>query len=1707
MAKKILRKNVVGEELQKYVSNQIKRRQITHGSGVLSSRTPEELVVLNSNNSWIKLASGVAITEEKLNDLGISGENLEKFQGMGLAKNHILFGGISNLTDKGKNYKLNQQDSFIGTYEFEQDFGIVPMPGIQDLTIKALNRGSLKKALIKIKAQNRNQLNILDALYLRLGYTVLLEWGNSVFLDNEQGRIQKVQDTILENKELFFNESWQNKAYNDILERIEEYRIQYEGNYDGMLGKVSNFDWKFNEDGSYDITLTVLSYGDVIESLKTNITARVDTLNYLSESTISRDIGKSVNDNRESNIIFSLLQTFKIVEGLENGKYRTGELTINKNARPKIGNFIGVGPAQIITATTEYRFKTTLNLITTKERKTIINTDTKWYKINPYKKSNLRDLYYDLAYKDIDAFKTVPWATTKQLGSNSIIVSKLPNIFQNSDANRNFEIPYPDISNRLLRWILNKKTETTTSNNAEKNYIAFSFKIKPNVIAGFGQPLKDQLPVIIIPGLDENKGTSYDNEVWKPQPINTDGASDVGAARKIRANNFSVVGTSEYWKYKDYRGVDGFIDENEFGNWQRGAGRVDTFQFNDPSRDNFNYNLIAERYGTTVDKVGVRTLTKLPLNTTVTTAGVTTDYFPIDGIIINGVKRTDVIVEKEAFVVTVSKSVTITNVKGLDWKAPTPGYIGIKDYENISDPNYNTTTIGKTFYPADWPNLDRNNIKFYTLASLLTAKKKRTYIGIDTALDSDSTSTFENAARNEFGRGKDKAQIDFPQDYTKQRELGTFNILNDNKYYYYPAGNSTLVSGPTDSRLATTNTNLSIKSIGNSQDSNNQLSASEYSSDKVTIETGYQHPYYIWGLKGFTVKSDPNNVDDIVNDENVIFDGLETGYGTNNRGNRVSFPIIELNDFIDSKGNGPKFPSSTTQTQDFKDELEDEFNKYDKRDISEILKEYSQPQYGENGEIKKDGYEFFHRFVATEREKAVNEKKPFYWDIKNEINKIVTSNGPAENPLKFIKPFDDKGVVVLDLDPRRYYIRLGFLLQLVRDKSLLKINVGATEYEDNPPIFDIAYQQGISDMLCLPNQMSFDLSTCFVRNDNVLYFETDGSTKNYSLFSEARPWDHKNITDKSGYFSDVQTTLEFYESSSQYKSRVGKGEDRNVADIMNIYVEFDFVGDCMLSATDERGNMSTYDFVSNMCIGLNKALGGVNNLEPVIDETRNTLYIVDSSPKYDSKKLNPFNDQDSDYTLQVFGYNSTKENNINAVESTFSRKIDLQTAITPEYAAMIAIGATAAGYAKGIEATSFAKWNKGLKDRFKENFIPAEEPKSSSSNSLTSNISQFKEEVIQTYQQMMTLDRNKNNYNSLSLVPNGIRLELDGAKIGGNVSIATEYYKFLFGNRAAVNPDKFVGGGTGFIPFKLNITLDGISGFKIYQKLTVNTDFLPAGYAVTTEFIITGVDHILKDNDWETNLKLVMIPKFEDYEEIVTLDTFRSQPISYNSSTFQSERDNPSDDNSTFAQRVIQSAEEYFNDKSETNNLCAGGTAKIAQSINNVLQNKFNSPTWSGLGHAYSPDFKNNINNLTTYEIFQQNLIVDSNEIQNFINSQTWEYGDIIQYYLLPNPNSSNPTEKAEYNKYLNNPSIYLNQGIGYGVSRGSAVYHAQIYTGTFSKNSFVFKDGNIQTYKGSGWSCDSKANYGVNYVYGRVNYLPGDKYAINILKVKNNFK
>jgi hypothetical protein len=111
-----------------------------------------------------------------------------------------------------------------------------------------------------------------------------------------------------------------------------------------MLCKVSNFSWTFNNDGSYDVDLTLISWGDVIESLKTNVTANKTTIDFLQENALAGSQANSVIEiKRKDNIIFSLLHTFKLVNTVEN----KGVGSAIKVDTKEYGNFILTGSNEI----------------------------------------------------------------------------------------------------------------------------------------------------------------------------------------------------------------------------------------------------------------------------------------------------------------------------------------------------------------------------------------------------------------------------------------------------------------------------------------------------------------------------------------------------------------------------------------------------------------------------------------------------------------------------------------------------------------------------------------------------------------------------------------------------------------------------------------------------------------------------------------------------------------------------------------------------------------------------------------------------------------------------------------------------------------------------------------------------------------------------------------------------------------------------------------------------------------------------------------------------------------------------------------------------------------------------------------------------------------------------------------------------------------
>jgi hypothetical protein len=854
---------LVGEQIPDYVQKQIEVRQKAHGSGASfdSLRTDETLIYTNSRNAFIKLASGVSVSENKLKEIGFSGVDVDNLKGMGLAKEYVLFGGVSRMAQienasGGSDGILSQRTDFIGVngaYNADPDFGIIPMPGIESLEIKSLNRGSLKKATVKLTAQTRNQLAILDVLYMRLGYTVLIEWGNSIYLD-KNGKLQKMFTSIIEDNDLFFNRTWSSKrSYSDITTQISRVRELYDGNFDALLGKVSNFNWTFNSDGSYSIELTIISLGDVVESLKANVPAASNTLNFVNNNgTAWATENDTLDQHRKDNIILSLLHTFRVLNQNPTGT----KITISTKDASGADQPVAY-PGKLLT-----------------------------------------------------------------IGGSTVTFGD--------------------------------HTLTITTTVGFKDKTAGRFISPDDLIEGYYNT--------------NGKKITFDEAQELSQGQREQEIKDKGA---------------EYYK----------------------------------------------GYGYKVEKKGI--------------------------------------VEQARIV--------------------------------FSNPFATRTfSISKTFNQTEWD-------KYITSGDQSIGQE---FTGKQITKPDNPVSTF----RKEVFDNTPK-----------------FKLTEENK-----------------------------------------------------------------------IKTDS--------------------------GEQTTTPINLL---------------SLPQRERVLDSLRD----------------------GENSLLISNDIVF---------------------DFESKKTAGTSNTSTIDNPLKGTG-YEEDDAFVLNLDQPQYYIRFGYLLDLLKKKVITRINTGKANYDDNPNLFNIDTEVENSLMLCLPLQISFDWRTCIVRRNT---------------FDRPNSWQQKIFPQLKQWF--IPGT--------------------NTAYTLNTYLNFNFIAESMTSNTDDRGNISVYDFIKSMCDGINKSMAGINNLEPIIDEDSNTLRIFESSP-IPKAPINP------GYKLQLYGYGNGVTSPKDS--STFVRKVDLKTAITPEYATMITVGATANGYVKGTEATAFARWNEGLTDRFKSELLAADsETKLNGGND--------KEDTTRSFQQAMS---------------------------------------------------------------------------------------------------------------------------------------------------------------------------------------------------------------------------------------------------------------------------------------------------------------------------------------------------------------------------------
>jgi len=245
--------NIAGSPFQPYVATQIEKRKALLNNDYRSS---SELNWLSNKNVWIRVSSGANVKYGNMSYQGLQGDEL--------SKKYILQGGLLNHLPGADIYSLRSGIGPDGAYGIGgTDFGLTPMPGMTNISIKTGGKlGTLKETTIDFVCHNMEQLNIMEALYMKLGFGLLVEWGHTYYIDNKTEKIENVPQPLpfygIHTKE-------------ELMGAITTHRKLHSGNYDASWGTIKNFTYSLSKNGTFKCQVQLVGAGDILESLKINI--------------------------------------------------------------------------------------------------------------------------------------------------------------------------------------------------------------------------------------------------------------------------------------------------------------------------------------------------------------------------------------------------------------------------------------------------------------------------------------------------------------------------------------------------------------------------------------------------------------------------------------------------------------------------------------------------------------------------------------------------------------------------------------------------------------------------------------------------------------------------------------------------------------------------------------------------------------------------------------------------------------------------------------------------------------------------------------------------------------------------------------------------------------------------------------------------------------------------------------------------------------------------------------------------------------------------------------------------------------------------------------------------------------------------------------------------------------------------------------------
>ena len=269
--------------LKPEIASQLKAREKVISS---DSRGADFLRYTTGKNSWVRMTSFVDYDAKKFENGKLVKDVKFNYAGDQLAKKYVLEGGTL-YSPAADTFKLRAGVGKIdGVYgsnidkisanptdnKVDRMYGLRPMPGITSVNISSKSAyGSLREAVVQFYAWDKHQLEELEILFMRTGYTVLLEWGWSQYIDhdnstniNDYPNIKGVKNYDKNPISAFDPKITDQIIYNNIDKTVDATK----GNYDALLGYIKNFSWQLMPNGGFQCSTTLISRGETIEGIK-----------------------------------------------------------------------------------------------------------------------------------------------------------------------------------------------------------------------------------------------------------------------------------------------------------------------------------------------------------------------------------------------------------------------------------------------------------------------------------------------------------------------------------------------------------------------------------------------------------------------------------------------------------------------------------------------------------------------------------------------------------------------------------------------------------------------------------------------------------------------------------------------------------------------------------------------------------------------------------------------------------------------------------------------------------------------------------------------------------------------------------------------------------------------------------------------------------------------------------------------------------------------------------------------------------------------------------------------------------------------------------------------------------------------------------------------------------------------------------------------